>query len=150
MNKNKESERLSNNQPAKVMVTCGMDDHSLSDTPISLLCIDDSADDFLLIQHQLEKANLHCRSWRVADQTAISDALAARRWDCVLSDFCVTGLYFPNLLGLIKRCSSELPVILVSGSLGEVKAEMMIRIGASDYVSKENLRVLVPAILRNL
>jgi two-component system, sensor histidine kinase and response regulator len=116
--------------------------------PLDVLCIEDTLSDFLLIQRTLKQAGLlgHCE--RVEGSEALTAALAERRWDLVLSDYAVPGMYFTDTLRRFLHHHPDLPLILVSGTIGEVKAMVMVEVGAWDYVPKDSLRRLVPAIKR--
>jgi DNA-binding NtrC family response regulator len=116
--------------------------------PPDVLCIEDTLADFLLIKRTLRLAGLlgHCQ--RVDDSDALTAALANRRWDLVLSDYAVPGMYFTDTLRRFHRHYPDLPLILVSGTIGEVKASVMVEVGAWDFVPKSNLERLVPAVRR--
>lgn len=115
-------------------------------TPLDILCIEDTPADFRLIQRELRKAGLlgHCQC--VDSCEALTAALAQRRWDLVLSDYSVPGMYFTDTLKLFRRDFRDLPLILVSGTIGEVKGGVMVELGAWGYVPKSHLADLVPAI----
>lgn len=117
---------------------------------LAILSIEDSEEDFLLIELELKRRGLSCRCRRVDTKDALFAALAHESWDIVLSDYSVPGLYFPEILGYLRKHWPLLPVILVSGTLGEVKAAVMVKLGARDFISKDNLAELVPAMLRNI
>jgi DNA-binding NtrC family response regulator len=116
--------------------------------PLNVLCIEDTEADFLLIERALRMAGLlgHCE--RVDNSEALTAALVARRWDLVLSDYAVPGMYFTDTLRRFLHHYPDLPLILVSGTIGEVKASVMVEVGAWDYVPKSRLRRLVPAVRR--
>jgi DNA-binding NtrC family response regulator len=116
--------------------------------PLDVLCIEDNVADFLLIERTLKLAGLlgHCQ--RVEDSDALTAALADRRWDLVLSDYAVPGMYFTDTLRRFHHHYPHLPLILVSGTIGEVKASVMVEVGAWDFVPKSSLRRLVPAVRR--
>jgi len=59
--------------------------------------------------------------------------------DLVLSDYAVPGMYFTDTLRRFLRHYPNLPLILVSGTIGEVKASVMVEVGAWDYVPKSRL-----------
>ncbi len=60
------------------------------------------------------------------------------------------GLTSIEALRVVKGCAQDIPVIIVSGAIGEDVATEVRRAGAHDYVMKDNLRRLVPAIEREL
>lgn len=116
--------------------------------PLNVLCIEDTEPDFLLIERTLRLAGLlgHCE--RVDNSEALTAALQGKRWDLVLSDYAVPGMYFTDTLRRFLHHYPNLPLILVSGTIGEVKASVMVEVGAWDYVPKNRLRRLVPAVRR--
>lgn len=118
--------------------------------PLNVLCIEDTEADFLLIERTLRLAGLlgHCE--RVDSSEALNTALLQRRWDLVLSDYAVPGIYFTDTLRRFLHHYPDLPLILVSGTIGEVKASVMVEVGAWDFVPKNKLRRLVPAVRRAL
>jgi DNA-binding NtrC family response regulator len=116
--------------------------------PLNVLCIEDTEADFVLIERALRLAGLmgHCE--RVDTTEALNTALERTRWDLVLSDYAVPGMYFTDTLRRFLHHYPNLPLILVSGTIGEVKASVMVEVGAWDYVPKNRLRRLVPAVRR--
>jgi len=116
--------------------------------PLNVLCIEDTVADFLLIERTLRLAGLVGRCERVESSEALTAALAEKRWDLVLSDYAVPGMYFTDTLRRFLHHHPNLPLILVSGTIGEVKASVMVEVGAWDYVPKNNLGRLVPAMKR--
>jgi DNA-binding NtrC family response regulator len=116
--------------------------------PLDVLCIEDTVADFLLIERTLRLAGLLGYCQRVDDSDALTAALAERRWDLVLSDYAVPGMYFTDTLRRFHHHYPYLPLILVSGTIGEVKASVMVEVGAWDFVPKSSLRRLVPAVRR--
>jgi DNA-binding NtrC family response regulator len=116
--------------------------------PLNVLCIEDTEPDFLLIERTLKLAGLLGQCERVDSSEALSAALEHKRWDLVLSDYAVPGMYFTDTLRRFLHHYPNLPLILVSGTIGEVKASVMVEVGAWDYVPKSRLRRLVPAVRR--
>jgi len=104
----------------------------------------------MLIELELKRGGLPCRCVRVDTWDALRAALANEHWDCVLSDYSVPGIYFQEILGYFKRHWPSIPVILVSGTLGDVKAAVMVKLGAREFISKDNLARLAPAIQRQI
>jgi DNA-binding NtrC family response regulator len=115
---------------------------------LNVLCIEDTEADFLLIERVLRLAGLIGQCERVETIEALNKALEAARWDLVLSDYAVPGMYFTDTLRRFLHHYPNLPLILVSGTIGEVKASVMVEVGAWDYVPKNRLRRLVPAVRR--
>ena len=108
--------------------------------PLNVLCVEDTEADFLLIERTLRMAGLLGQCERVDSSEALNAALAQKRWDLVLSDYAVPGMYFTDTLRRFLHHYPNLPLILVSGTIGEVKASVMVEVGAWDYVPKSRLR----------
>jgi PAS domain S-box-containing protein len=120
------------------------------ETAVKILFIEDQPADFRLVERHLEKNGLSAECHRVANREELTAALDRQAWDVVLSDYNVPTLNFEETLRLLKPRLSELPLILVSGSVGEERAVELLREGVWDFVLKEKLTRLVPAIQRAL
>jgi len=122
----------------------------VSGVPLKALVADDSDVDSELTVRELGRAGFEV-SWRRVD-TAIdmAAALAAEPWDVVLSDFKMPQFSGLEALALVRDYDCNLPFILVSGAVGEDLAVEIMRAGAHDYVSKDRLFRLAPAVRREL
>jgi DNA-binding NtrC family response regulator len=120
----------------------------MNSAPLDVLCIEDTMADFLLIDRTLRHAGLLGCCERVESSEALTAALAEKHWDLVLSDYAVPGMYFTDTLRRFIHHYPNLPLILVSGTIGEIKALVMVEVGAWDFVPKTSLRLLVPAVKR--
>ncbi len=101
----------------------------------------------------MRKNGIDAQLQQVSDPQALARALvdkAWQTWDAVLSDFNVPGMDFVTSLGQIRSAAPDLPVILVSGTIGEERAIALFKLGVTDFVLKDNLARLGPAILRAL
>lgn len=119
-------------------------------SPLSLLVIEDSEADFLLVQRSLKQHGVESDFHRVDNYSDLSRALEAGCWDAVLSDYNLPGMDFRTLLGLIRNEAPDLPVILVSGSIGEEEAMDLLRSGLSDFVLKDRPARLAGALRHSL
>ncbi len=117
---------------------------------LSVLVIEDNPADFLLAERYLQRHGLDVRCRRVACIDTLNTALVAGGWDLVLADYRLPGLRFEDALALIRSRRPDLPVVLISGSVGEETAVELLRCGVSDFVLKHNLVRLVPAVERAL
>jgi DNA-binding NtrC family response regulator len=90
-------------------------------------------------------AALKSRAWDIV----ISDHVL-RAWDIVISHYVLPQFSGPEALKLFRNRGSDIPFIMVSGVFGEEKAVIMIKAGANDYILKENLSRLIPALEREL
>ncbi len=118
--------------------------------PINVLIIEDSEDDAELICIALEKWGFTPYSRRVATAKAMRAALTEERWDVVLSDYMMPSFDGLKALQILKSSGLDLPFILVSGSIGEDIAVASMRAGAHDYLMKDQLARLAPAVEREL
>jgi diguanylate cyclase (GGDEF)-like protein/PAS domain S-box-containing protein len=118
--------------------------------PLNLLVIEDTAIDFLIVVRHLRKNGLDIRCRQVANANELAAELADMHWDAVLGDFTVPGMEFEESLALVRSLHPDLPFIIVSGTIGEEKAVELLKLGATDFVLKNNLARLAPAITRAL
>ncbi|HOL37926.1 MAG TPA: response regulator, partial [Rubrivivax sp.] len=113
--------------------------------PVRLLHLEDSEPDHALVMAQLQRAGLRTRARRVETRHGFERALD-EPWDLVLSDYHLPGFTGLEALALLRDAAPTLPFILVSGQIGEDMAVEAMRNGADDYLLKNNLARLVPAI----
>ncbi|NLF40458.1 PAS domain S-box protein [bacterium] len=119
-------------------------------TTLNILVIDDSKADYLLVERHLRQHGLAARCRHAACIDEVREAIGNTGWDVVLSDYSMPGLDFRSVLDLLQSRQPDLPLILVSGSVGEEKAFELLRLGVWDFVLKDNLSRLVPAIEHSL
>jgi signal transduction histidine kinase len=114
---------------------------------LRILHLEDSEDDHALTVLQLRRAGLQADFTRVEDLSAFEAALA-QPWDAILSDYNLPGFTGLDALAVFRGTGLVLPFILVSGEIGEETAVEAMRSGASDYLLKQNLARLAPALER--
>jgi PAS domain S-box-containing protein len=119
-------------------------------TPLRVLVVDDSEDDALLLLRELQRNHYEPLWQRVDTAEALTAALAPDSWDLVLCDYVMPRFSGPAALRLVRERAPNLPVIIVSGQIGEEFTVAAMKAGAQDYVMKNNLARLVPAIEREL
>ena len=115
-----------------------------------LLFVDDSEDDVELMLRRLRRAGLDVEWARVADERGLREALADGRWDAAVVDYSLPGFSGLAAIDLIRRHDPDLPMVTVSGAIDEETAVATLTRGAVDYVLKENLVRLAPAVRRAL
>jgi PAS domain S-box-containing protein len=118
--------------------------------PLRLLIVEDSEDDARLVVRELKRAGYEPIYERVDTAAAMRAALDGGSWDIVVSDFRMPQFTGTDALKLLRARDQETPFIFVSGTIGEDVAVEAMRAGAQDYVTKDNLRRLAPAIEREL
>ncbi len=117
---------------------------------IQLLLIEDSPEDAELLIYEVEKGGFKPAWERICTAKELYEILATKDWDLILCDYMMPGFSGLEAIKIIKKNNPLLPVILVSGLIGEEKAVKAMQSGASDYILKDNLTRLIPAIKREL
>jgi hypothetical protein len=117
---------------------------------LKVLVIEDSEADFLLIKRYLNQHFPATSCRQVSSRDELETSLEAGDWAIVLSDYNVPGMDFLESKDLIHALRPDLPVILVSGSIGEERAVELIKQGGWDFVIKDNMVRLASAIERGL
>jgi diguanylate cyclase (GGDEF)-like protein len=119
-------------------------------TPLTLLLIEDSEDDALLVARTLTHAGYDIEATRVETAEALVQALESRDWDIAIADYTMPAFNGIRALALVRERAPDLPFIFVSGTIGEDVAVAAMRTGAHDYIMKGNLTRLPPAVEREL
>jgi PAS domain S-box-containing protein/putative nucleotidyltransferase with HDIG domain len=118
--------------------------------PLRTLIIEDSEDDSLLVVRVLQKGGYDLEYERVETADAMREALERGAWDIIISDYNMPHFSGYAALELYKERGFDIPFIIVSGVIGEEIAVAAMVSGAHDYVMKNNLPRLIPAIQREL
>lgn len=118
--------------------------------PLAVLMVEDSGSDAAMVTRLLERAGHAVHLRRVESEEEMREALAAQNWDVVISDYNVPQFEAPAVLALVLDTGLDIPFIVVSGTVGEETAVELMRAGAQDYVRKENLSRLAPAVAREV
>ncbi len=118
--------------------------------PLRILQIEDSESDADLILRLLMQAGFEVFSHRVEDAEGLRHALEDPSWDVIIADYHLPGFDAPGALRILQECGQDIPCIVVSGMMGEETAVEMMKSGAHDYLTKNNLTRLAPAVEREL
>ena len=117
---------------------------------LRVLIVEDEPADAELIKMALVAANI-AFSCEVIDTLAgCQQLLQAHSWDVVLSDYRLKGFTGNQVLALLQQSEQQIPLILITGSLGEEAAVECIKAGMTDYVLKDRLFRLPVALKRSL
>jgi PAS domain S-box-containing protein len=117
-------------------------------SPLHIVHLEDDPNDAALVQSILEADGITCVVTRVQTREEFVAALEHGGIDLVLSDFTLPAFDGLSALKIARAAQPLLPVILVSGTLGEERAIDSLKSGATDYVLKGHLSRLVPAVRR--
>ena len=115
---------------------------------VRILFVEDSADDADLMLRRLREADIEPLWDRVDSEAALREALAGEPREVALVDFNLPGFGGLEALALLAELAPDLPAITVSGAISEEMAVATISAGAVDYVLKDNLTRLAPAVRR--
>jgi PAS domain S-box-containing protein len=119
-------------------------------TPLRVLIVEDSERDAGPIARRLLQAGYDLTYERVETAEEMRAALAKAVWDIVIVDCQMPRFSAPAALEILQDRGEDLPFIIVSGTIGEEKAVAMMKAGAHDYLMKDNLARLAPAVAREL
>jgi len=117
---------------------------------LTLLLLEDSEDDELLLLRHLERSGFDVVWERVQTATELVTALPKRPWNLIISDYNMSGFTASEALSLVQQSRLDIPFIVVSGTIGEAVAVALMKAGASDYFMKHNLTRLAESIRREL
>ena len=120
------------------------------DKPIRVLIVDDSEDDGLLLLRQLKNGGYSPTYEQVDTAEAMNEALDRQTWDIILCDYSMPGFSATAAFDLYNEKGFDLPFIIVSGTIADETAVAAMRAGAHDYLMKDNLARLSPAVDREL
>jgi PAS domain S-box-containing protein len=118
--------------------------------PLRVLMVEDSATDAKLVVQEFQRKGLLVDLERVETADAMRAALERTTWDAVIADWSMPRFTGPAALAILKEKGLDVPFIIVSGTIGEEAAVEAMRAGAHDYVLKERLSRLTPAIEREV
>ena len=119
--------------------------------PLQVLLIEDNADDAFLLARHLGRNGFAAEIRRVETESEMLAALSQPLLpDLVLADYNLPNFSGPAALQIVKSSGFDIPFIMLSGAMDETTAVESMRAGAQDYVTKQNLSRLVPAVEREL
>ncbi len=120
------------------------------DNELRILMLEDTPSDAELEEHELRKLGLPFELKRVETREDFIRELAVYKPDIVLSDYNLPGFSGIAALEVVRTSFPDIPVIMVTGALPDVEAVGLIHAGAKDYVLKDRLARLGPAVQRVL
>ena len=118
--------------------------------PIQLLLVEDSEDDAQLLLRELQRGGYEPAHERVATEAGLTAALDRQSWDLIIGDHSMPGFSGIAALVLVRGRGLDVPFISVSGTLTEDMAVAAMKAGANDWVTKGQLKRLIPAVEREL
>jgi len=114
--------------------------------PLRILLVEDNVADAELILRELKRAELVCVTKRVMTAVEFSAVLREFLPDLVLADFRLPAFGGLQALRILQHERPAVPLIIVTGTLDEETAAECIKLGATDYLLKDRLVRLGPAV----
>lgn len=115
-------------------------------TPLRVLVVEDSEDDTLLLIDQLQLGGYEPDYQRVQTAEEMTQALNTREWDIVIADWVMPFFSGPSAIRLLQGLRPDIPIIVSSGIIEETFIAQAVKEGAFDYVLKDRLKRIVPAV----
>jgi len=127
-----------------------MKERSKETPKLRILIVEDSDDDAIILLHQIRSEGYKVEHQRVETATSMRETLAQNSWDIIICDHALPAFDSFAALKIAQESDSNLPFIIVSGKIGEESAVEAMRAGAHDYIMKDRLKRLGPAIRREM
>jgi PAS domain S-box-containing protein len=118
--------------------------------PLRVLVVEDRDDDVVLLLEELRRSGYDVTHGRVETEASLRLALQHSWWDILISDFSLPTMTAHDVLATAGPLRPDLPCIVISGTVAEESAVDVLRAGARDFVVKDRMTRLVPAIEREL
>ncbi len=125
-------------------------DKPAEQTELHILLLEDEPTDAELVEGALREAGLSFTAKRVDTREAFIRALEEFKPDIVLSDYKLPAFDGGSAVKIIRQQYPDIPVVMVTGAMGDEKAVELLKLGAMDYVLKDRLARLGPAVRRAL
>jgi len=119
-------------------------------SPLRILYLEDDPTDAELVQETFATDGIRCELTRVETEAAFVAALQNGSFDLILADYTLPSFDGLSALKIVQKDWPEVPLIFVSGTLGEELAIEALKIGATDYIVKTRLSRIVPSVKRAL
>lgn len=118
---------------------------------ISVIVLEDSKDDAFFNLKELQKGGYETDSVCLDNAADFREALGRKEWDVIISDYDMGAFNGREALKVLKeRNDLDIPFILVSGAVGEDTAVELMKSGCNDFISKDSLPRLYPAVKREI
>jgi two-component system, cell cycle sensor histidine kinase and response regulator CckA len=117
---------------------------------LNVLVVEDSEDDTILLVHELMRGGYDPVFQRVETSETMRAAIERKYWDVIFSDHSMPQFSATEALSISRQSGMDVPFIVVSGRIGEEAAVEIMKAGANDYVRKDDLTRLLPALNREL
>jgi len=117
---------------------------------LRVLTVDDSKDDVFLLLHHIKKNGYSLIHEHVDNASSLKKALQEKQWDIIICDYDMPQFDVPSAIAMLRELQSDTPLIVASGTSGKNVIQECMRLGARDFITKNNLSRLCPVIEREL
>ncbi len=117
---------------------------------LTLLLIEDVDNDAELLLRHLRQAGYDLEYDRVQSADQMRSKIKQKKWDVIISDYSLPNFSGLEAFRILQESEQDIPFIVISGTIGEDTAVQAMKVGVSDYLMKDNLSRLAPAIEREL
>jgi two-component system, cell cycle sensor histidine kinase and response regulator CckA len=117
---------------------------------LKVLLVEDSEEDAELVALALRRGGYDVSMKRVDTRPAMEEALGSGDWDVVVADYAMPQFTLSEALKMVREKELDVPFLIVSASIIEDAAIQAMREGAHDFIMKDKLARLVPAVEREL
>ncbi|HEY9525498.1 MAG TPA: response regulator, partial [Anaerolineales bacterium] len=117
---------------------------------LTVLIVEDSPDDTQLMLREIKRGGYAVFFERVETKADMQAALSRQSWDIILSDYSMPSFSAMAALETLKASGLDIPFLVISGTVGEETAVAALKGGAHDFLTKDKLARLIPAIEREL
>ena len=122
----------------------------MSALPLRLLLVEDSEDDAILLLRELRRSGYDVTYTRIETREALERELGAGRWDAIIADYALPHFDGLSAFSMVRQRGLDVPFLIVSGKIGEDVAVAAMKAGVHDFVVKDRLWRLGPAVAREL
>src|ERR1017187_3995520 len=123
---------------------------SEKEKPLRVLCVEDNPRDVKLMAATLESAGYRLKLDHVEEPASFRHRIERNDFDVVICDYNLRDWTALDALEIVKASGKDVPVVVLSGSLGDEAAVECIKFGATDYVLKDRPARLPVAVQRAL
>lgn len=117
---------------------------------VSIILIEDNKNDAELIIAELKRSGMTPEWVRIETAQELYANLESDLYDIIISDYHLPKFSAPEAISIVQEHGRDIPIIIVSGLIGEETAVALMKKGAHDYVMKGNIKRLPEAIRREM
>jgi len=116
------------------------------DKDIRILIIEKSKSKIPALLNEIKRKGYNPEYKVVSSPNSAAKSASKEKWDVILADYKTSGDRLMDAISMIKKSNPEIPFIVVSDSIGEENAVSLVKKGADNYITRDNISGLVPVI----